>query len=221
MNTIHDMGGMHGFGRIVREAGEPVFHERWEARVFALAAAVPAVLPYNDDAFRPKIESLPPGEYLSSSYYELWYKALARIVLGSGAVSARELETGRAEPIPSGVTVLPVPKPAALLAAMEAGYSSRRATGKAPRFKVGDAVMTRNINPPTHTRLPRYARAKRGRVVADHGIMCFNDANGRGDGEQPQHVYTVLFTLRELWGPEASARDTLTLDLWDDHLEPA
>ena len=39
-NTVHDMGGMHGFGPVVPEANEPPFHERWEGRVFALQRAM-------------------------------------------------------------------------------------------------------------------------------------------------------------------------------------
>ena len=37
-NTIHDMGGMHGFGPVEAEPNEPVFHETWEGRVLRDAA---------------------------------------------------------------------------------------------------------------------------------------------------------------------------------------
>ena len=40
MNGVHDMGGMHGMGPIVAEKDEPVFHSRWEARVYALHRAM-------------------------------------------------------------------------------------------------------------------------------------------------------------------------------------
>ena len=90
-----------------------------------------------------------------------------------------------------------------------------------PRFKPGDAVVTRNINPVGHTRLPRYARGKHGVIALDHGVWVFPDTAGNGLGRKPQHCYSVRFTARELWGPDASARDTVCVDLWDDHLEPA
>jgi nitrile hydratase len=90
-----------------------------------------------------------------------------------------------------------------------------------PRFKVGDEVVARNIHPPGHTRLPRYARGKRGTVVLDHGVYVFPDTNAMGLGPHPQHVYSVRFEARELWGPQASARDAVYVDLWDDHLLPA
>lgn len=90
-----------------------------------------------------------------------------------------------------------------------------------PRFKPGDHVLTRNINPLGHTRLPRYARGKRGVIDRDHGVHVFPDAHAAGLGKKPQHVYSVRFTMQELWGPEASPRDHVYIDLWDDYLESA
>ena len=43
VNGVHDMGGMHGMGPVAPEADEPVFHERWEGRVFALNRALGAL----------------------------------------------------------------------------------------------------------------------------------------------------------------------------------
>lgn len=221
MNTIHDMGGMHGFGAIERETDEPPFHADWERRVFAMATALPFAVPFNDDNLRPAIESLPPVEYLSGTYYELWLAAVTRILIERRVLAAAEIETGAARPLAAGVAVLPAVKPADALAALAEGFSARRDRGKPARFKVGDRVRARDLHPTTHTRLPRYARGRVGVIVADHGVMSFNDSNGRGDGEQPQHVYSVAFAMRELWGPGASERDRLHLDLWDDHLDPA
>ena len=72
MNGIHDMGGMHGMGPIEYEQNEPVFHARWEARVYALTRAVRFVDDWNLDASRHAIELLPPADYLRMSYYEKW-----------------------------------------------------------------------------------------------------------------------------------------------------
>ena len=90
-----------------------------------------------------------------------------------------------------------------------------------PKFKPGDRVRTRNIHPLGHTRVPRYARGRTGVIARDHGVFVFADASGDGRGKIPQHLYSVRFTARELWGLAASARDTVSLDLWDDHLDPA
>jgi len=99
------------------------------------------------------------------------------------------------------------------------GGSTRVDKAVAPRFRVGDHVLVRNINPAHHTRLPRYARGKRGIVEIDHGVFVFPDTSAQHQGEKPQHVYSVRFTARELWGPGAAERDTLRLDLWDDYLD--
>ena len=90
-----------------------------------------------------------------------------------------------------------------------------------PTFKPGDRVRTRNTHPLGHTRLPRYARAHVGVVDRDHGVFVFADASGSGLGKNPQHVYSVRFAARELWGPDAPPRDSIYIDLWDDHLDPA
>jgi nitrile hydratase len=88
-------------------------------------------------------------------------------------------------------------------------------------FKVGEQVRVRNINPSAHTRMPRYVRGKLGRIERDHGVFVFPDSHAAGQGEKPQHVYVVRFSARELWGPQANARDQLLIDLWDDYLEHA
>ncbi|HEX8107696.1 MAG TPA: SH3-like domain-containing protein, partial [Kofleriaceae bacterium] len=90
-----------------------------------------------------------------------------------------------------------------------------------PRFHVGQTVVARNLHSVGHTRLPRYVRGRRGEVVIDHGVFIFPDTHAAGQGTKPQHVYSVRFTARELWGPDASARDTVHVDLWDDYLEAA
>ena len=100
------------------------------------------------------------------------------------------------------------------------GASARMADAVAPRFRPGDRVSVRNINPATHTRLPRYVRGKSGVVEADRGVFCFNDTNAHGQGHKPQHVYGVRFTARDLWGEQASPRDALYLDMFEDYVEP-
>ncbi len=106
-------------------------------------------------------------------------------------------------------------------AVLAKGGSARVAADVAPKFRPGDAVVARNINPLGHTRLPRYARGRRGIVDRDHGVFIFADSHAAGTGQKPQHVYSVKFTARELWGPDGSDVDCVFIDLWDDHLDPA
>ena len=91
----------------------------------------------------------------------------------------------------------------------------------APRFKPGDRVMARNVHPVGHTRLPRYVRSRQGVVDRDHGVFVFPDTHARALGNEPQHVYSVRFAARELWGAAAPANDAVYVDLWDDYLDPA
>jgi nitrile hydratase len=91
----------------------------------------------------------------------------------------------------------------------------------APRFQPGDRIVARNINPPGHTRLPRYVRGKEGRIERDHGVFHLPDARAHGEADRPQHIYSVRFAAVTLWGPDASGRDSLYIDLWDDYMDPA
>ena len=81
-------------------------------------------------------------------------------------------------------------------------------------------MITRNINPLGHTRLPRYARAKRGVVELVHGVQVFADAMASGGGEAPQWLYTVRFTGVELWGDDADPTLVTSIDAWESYLEP-
>ncbi len=101
------------------------------------------------------------------------------------------------------------------------GASARVEADVAPKFKASDRVVARNINPAGHTRLPRYLRGRHGTIHLDHGVFGLPDTLAHGGGETPQHVYSVRFTARELWGVNASERDSLYVDMWDDYLDPA
>ena len=68
-------------------------------------------------------------------------------------------------------------------------------------------------------RLPRYARGKLGTIHRDHGVHVFPDTNAHSLGEQLQHLDSVRFAARELWGEQASKRDSVYIDMRDDYLE--
>lgn len=228
MNGVHDMGGMHGMGPVVREDKEPVFHGEWERRAFALSLAAGYLGQWNIDTARYSRERMPPAEYLATSYYEHWLWGLELLLEQTGLhtrteTDARLRRPARGAAAPSvraraGVRVL---RAADVEPVLRAGKGARVDEDIPPRFKPGDHVLTRNINPTGHTRLPRYARGRRGGIDRDHGVWVFPDTNAMGQGRKPQHVYSVRFEARELWGPAASPRHTIYLDLWDDYLDPA
>jgi nitrile hydratase len=219
MNGIHDMGGMQGMGPIEREKNEPVFHARWESRIFALRRAMRPWPKFNGKASRYHIELIPPEEQLQLSYYAKFVVSFSELLVESGFATTEEILKGKPERrSPKAVPLLKAEQVPAFLAK---GSSSRRAVAVEPVFKTGQSVRARNINPIGHTRLPRYARGKKGTVDRDHGVFIFPDSNVAGLGEKPQHVYSVRFLARELWGEQASPTDSVYIDMWDDYLEPA
>ena len=217
MNGIHDMGGMHGLGPVAPEPDEPVFHYGWEGRVHAMTLAAPTRS--NIDAGRHQRELIPGPDYLRMTYYEKWFAGLTAMLLDRSVVSEAELAAGRRDP--DAAVATPHLVASAVTAALTRPSSYERETTVAPRFQVGDQVRALNLNPTGHTRLPRYARGRVGVVERRHGAHVLPDSNAHGRGEDPRHLYSVRFEARELWGPEAPARDNVRLDLWETYLERA
>jgi nitrile hydratase len=215
VNGIHDMGGMHGLGPIAHDSNEPVFHETWEGRAWGLIRAMGPWGRGRWGSTRYELERLPAADYLRMSYYERWFTILVNRLLRSNLITAEELATGKPDPTRAKPTLPPAPG--------AAGGASRQTLKLKPAFKLGQHVRARNIHPEGHTRLPRYARGKLGAVVRDHGVFALQDTdtNGQSLGGTPQHVYTVRFAARELWGDRVSARDSVYVDLWEGYLERA
>jgi nitrile hydratase beta subunit len=218
MNGVHDMGGEQGMGPVKYEKDEPVFHSVWEGRVYAMNRALGAWRKWNIDASRHDKELMSPADYFNTSYYEKWLNSTISLSIQRGLVTRAEIESGK--PAPGSVKANP-PLSVAEAAAVPVRASARRQVAVGPRFAVGQHVRARNINPVGHTRLPRYARAKSGIVERDHGVFIFPDTSAHFLGDKPQHVYSVRFSARELWGDQAKPQDAVYLDMWDDYLEPA
>jgi nitrile hydratase len=216
VNGVHDMGGMHGMGPVAPETDEAVFHAAWEARVHAMTLASPTR--GNIDAGRHRLELLPPAEYLRMSYYEKWLTRLEQLLVSGGFVTAAELTSGKADPKAPKAT--PVRPANTVTAALTGPYSYVREVG-APAFKVGDRVRAKSLNPTGHTRLPRYVRGHVGVIERAHGAHVLPDSNAHSLGEDPHHLYGVRFDAREIWGPDARAGDSVSLDLWEPYLERA
>jgi nitrile hydratase len=218
MNGAQDLGGAMGFGPVRPEADEPVFHDAWERRAFAITLAMGASGQWNLDQTRSARESLPPVRYLSNSYYQTWLDGLAALLLERGLVTQEEIEQGRSlrPPLP-GVRVL---RAADVDAALARGSPTHRAAPRPAAFAVGDPVRAIEMNPTGHTRLPRYVRDKRGRVQSVHGAHVFPDTHAGGQGECPAWLYTVAFDATELWGTQASP-GTVFVDCWEPYLRHA
>ncbi len=262
------MGGMHGFGPVVREHDEPVFHAEFERRTFALALVMMGSRRFNVDEYRRTIERMPPAQYLAASYYEKWLYAFEQLLIEKGVVARHEIDVVmealravggsngahraavRANDEPQGSragehgaaemaqhenlavgdlsratsdetkTAHAGGDSAALSEALGGGARSLRLDQSyRPRFKPGDRVIARNLNPEGHTRLPRYARGHHGTIHRDWGVFVFPDTHAHGAGTKPQHCYAVEFGGRELWGEDHPAGERVYVDLWEDYLD--
>jgi nitrile hydratase subunit beta len=209
MDGIHDLGGMDGFGPVGVEREEPVFHEPWEARAFALNFLGLGVLKaYNVHEYRHAVERMDPGHYLAAPYYERWFTGVATLLVEKGVVTREELERragGR----------FPLSRPSASVEAV--GISSP----ERPRFAVGDAVAVRDIHPRGHTRAPRYVRGKRGMVLSVAPRFVFPDLAGHGIRAHREHTYHVEFRAQDLWSDASASHESVIVDLWESYLEGA
>jgi len=216
---VHDMGGARGFGKVTPEPNEPLFHAEWERRAFALTLAMAMPGGWNIDMSRAARESLPPQDYLSKSYYEIWLAGLEKLMAERGLVARDEIEAGHALYPPKPVRGTLTPGDVAQVL-YRGAPTAREPTGPA-RFAVGDRVRARAVSVPTHTRLPRYVRGHVGVVELMHGCHVFPDSSALGAGENPQWLYAVRFSGRELWGADADPTAQVSVDAWEAYLGPA
>ena len=223
--THADLGGQRGHGRVIDERGsEPegeLWHAPWEPRALALTLAMGATGAWNIDMSRAARESLP--DYARLGYYEIWWRALEKLLAERGLATADEIAAGQAlhpqQPLARVLRAADVP------AVLARGAPTERRSEQEPRFAAGDAVRTYAGQVPHHTRLPGYVRGRRGVVVAHHGAHVFADAHASGRGEMACHLYTVAFEGTELW-PDAAERTeaagcSVSIDAWEPYLEPA
>jgi nitrile hydratase len=213
------MGGMDGFGKVEPEPNEPTFHHDWEARVMAMVRVMGANGGLNIDAQRFARESLPPDVYLASSYYKKWFLAIEQQIIDRGYAGADEIAAGRSlrdsKPLPRGKFTL------ADVKRIETRGSFAREASKPAAFKIGDRVRAKNINPVTHTRLPRYTRGKVGVIERINGCHVYPDTNAEGKGDHPQWLYTVVFDAHELWGADADPTLKVSIDAFEPYLDKA
>ena len=191
VDSVHDLGGMHGFGPVPVEVDEPLFHAPWEGRVWRLLAAVMGSTTI--DRFRYTIEQMPPAEYLAASYYERWLWAIEHLAAEQGILDGTDRPARVARPSPSTPTW-------------------------AGRFNRGDRVRVGNPVTSGHTRVPRYLRRHLGRVERI-AFAWPNPGESAATGiyGEAELVYTVSFAAADLFGPAAD--HTVTADLGESDLE--
>ncbi len=221
MNGVHDMGGQQGFGPVRPEPNEPIFHAPWEGPAMGITVLMGGMGQWNIDQARSARESLPPAVYLGSSYYQIWLRALERMMLERGLVSEDELRTGSQQQTPVPVRVIGADRVDAVLAA---GSPATRPALLPARFQVGERVRARNMHPVGHTRLPRYVRGHVGTIARVHGAHVLPDRHVAvppgPHADEGEWLYTVVFDGVDLWGPDADPMVQVSVDAWESYLEP-
>jgi nitrile hydratase len=222
MNTIHDLGGMDGFTLKERDQGFPL-KEDWERQVwgFALALWAKAIPGYTDGMSRAHLERLPPELYVSMPYYAKWLQAQENALIAGGLVSREELDDSEGPvKIPDLGNFVPA-GPGDVTAFLTGDTSYEVPATTEPQYAIGDEVVVTNEHPTWHTRQPRYMRGHRGVIHKHHGVHILEDELPEDRHPGPQHLYTVMFTARELWGERGHKNDRIFAELTEFHIKPA
>lgn len=208
MDGIHDLGGMQGFGRIVREEDEPVFHEDWQRIAFGLMILPQATIRCNNaDEYRHSVERMIPAHYLQSHYYERVLTGATTLLVEKGVLSIDDLEARAGGSFPLSVPVSDDPM-------------INLAPQPEARFSIGDNVRVLDIHPTGHVRAPRFCRGKTGIVIHVAPKFNFPDTAAHGGTRRKEHTYHVEFRSEDLWNSGDVTCDSVIVDLWDSYLEP-
>ena len=217
MDGAHDMGGLPWSGPVRPEPNEPVFHAEWERRAFAITMAMAMPGGWNIDMARFARENRPPEDYLSKSYYQIWFAGLERLLLERGLIASDEIAAGK--PLHPAKPVAKTLTPDDVAAVLHRGGPTERSAQGPALFTIGDRVRAKTIHPATHTRLPQYVRGHTGTIERVLGSHVFPDSNASGGGENPQWLYTVSFEGRQLWGESSDSNVRISIDAWEPYLE--
>ncbi len=214
MDGIHDLGGKLGYGPVDVDEPEEPFHADYEGRMWAISRRA-RVEGINIDWWRHTRENIPADDYLDRSYFDSWAQTEMATLIDAGVCTLDEFVAMRADVL-SDVKLAALTKEQFLHEHARKNTRFDRVVSKAPKYAIGDRVVTIETPSIGHTRLPAYARDKFGKVTAHHGAHLLPDAGAAGR-EEAQHMYTVVFTAQALWGPQAAKNDTVSLELWEDY----
>ena len=204
MDSIHDLGGKHGYGPVRYTHHATAFHAAWEVRVNSLYAFAVRSGIFNMDEYRHAIERMEPRHYLTASYYERSLTSLATLCVEKGVVTREELEARAGGAFPLATPSAP----------------GRANAPARQRFKPGDRVRVKADCVPGHSRLPAYIRGHVGIVVGESPPYPFPDAHAHGVPAEDEPTYDVRFRSEELW-PGACDPALVHVGVFQSYLEPA
>lgn len=202
MDGLHDLGGRQGFGPVVRQGHTEPFHNEAEIRIAAMWVRLVRHGVYNMDEYRHAIERMEPRHYMTASYYERTFTAVASLCVERGVFSAGELSAA------AGFEV-PLSRP---------GREGRVADAQLPEIQVGDRVRVKDNFVPGHIRMPAYIRGKEGVVVGVSPAYPYPDAHGHGLQSAWQRSFDVRFSSRHLW-PDGAEDAEVQVGVFHSYLQ--
>ena len=221
MDGIHDLGGKQGYGPIDTDDGETPFHHDWEGREWGIAqcARTPNI---TIDWWRHCRELIMPGDYLERPYFDSWAQTDFSTYIEAGWMTLQDIDKAASGASPAPVDDAPPALTLEQVLAEDRAHAFRfdAEIDAEPAFAVGQAVITASHGNAGHTRLPQYARGRRGVIEACHGAHVFPDLSAKGE-EVHQYCYSVVFSAAELWAEAEGSPDKVYLDLWESYLSPA
>jgi nitrile hydratase len=208
MDGIHDMGGMHGFGKVDPDY-ETVFSREEYKRVYGVNMLSIIQGVYNIDKTRYYMENASPIDYLTTPYWERWLGMIEKLYAELGVIEGKDLPgpVGKvrvsADKLWDGFRNMRVPRPPSL---------------PEPVYRAGQVVTMRRDAPATHTRLPRYIRGCNGRIEKYMGVFRFADAFA-SDRAEYQHVYSVRFDGEEMWGRDCEENTCVRVEIYESYID--
>jgi nitrile hydratase len=218
MHGIHDLGGKLGYGPVDVNEPEVPFHADYEGRSWAISrtARAPSI---TIDWWRYVRELINTDDYLNRSYFDSWAQTNIASMIDTGLFSLEEFESSIAQTVSADVIEVQSYEDV-LEQNKNMAYRFDHPVDTAPKFALGQSVVTNKVGHRGHTRLPEYARGKTGVIHSYRDAHIFPDESAKGN-EYAEHLYTVLFKATELWGDSANPNDVVTLDLWESYLAPS
>lgn len=221
MDGIHDLGGKEGYGPIEVNDDDAPFHADWEGREWGIAqcARTPGI---TIDWWRHCRELIKPEDYLGRPYFDSWAQTDFSTYIEAEWITMEEVEAGRAmgDGAAPGDSAVSMTLEQVLREDRRHAFRFDAEIASGPRFSIGQHVLTGKHGHCGHTRLPQYARARRGTIHAHHGAHVFPDLSAQGE-EVHRHLYSVVFAASELWPEAKGSKDKVFLDLWESYLVDA
>jgi len=214
MDGVHDLGGKQGFGPVNRDHEDDPYHSDADARAYALSVSIRGAGGYPIDWFRHVRENIDPVDYLTRPYFDQWLQTVVAMAIDGGDLEMVEVATGTAQGAASARQPM---TPGEVRAMLATPANFERPAEDAPAHAIGARVRTAAQGHSGHTRLPAYARAATGTVIAHRGAHLMPDDGARGV-DRAEALYTVAFARGDLFPEAAGSPDKVHLDLWESYL---